>query len=242
MSSPSTILAVGAILLCPVYAADRGDPAIKDGVITWTDSNDQRLKIDVRTRCADLWVSPDGGLIAFIALDHTVPHHGPVLPWEQDVVMIDSSSVYIARRADGFIPVLAVSGSYRIHLPGAEYSSILRSPSVSQDGQTVFYTIPYGGATSLLMSKSLRNGETRAVVEMIEYCPLWGGKQSGNLLLTRRHQGETIEYWCELRNQVGQLTILNTKDCMLNDFSKRWTATNGSLCRLAASDDSVSPR
>jgi len=217
-------------------------PSIKDGVITWTDEGGHVRKIEAGARCADLWVSPDGKTIAFVVLGQVVPPSGSLLPWERGTVMIESSSIYIAHLREQFSPVRVVSGSFRLGLPNAETSSIARSPSVSQDGSTVFFIVPSGGATGLLMSKSLRTGELRSLVDVVTYCPLWGGSASADLLLMRRHQGPTIEYWCVLSDGHGGLTTLDKGDCMLNIFGPKWSATKGAVCELPASDDWVVPR
>ncbi len=40
---------------------------VKDGVIRYTAADGQRTVINVGKKCADLWVSPDESVIAFIA-------------------------------------------------------------------------------------------------------------------------------------------------------------------------------
>ena len=236
-------LVVGCVLVLEHSSkAESLRPVIESGVISWTDDSGKRKKLEIGSRCADLWISPDEGTIAFVALEQLEPNNGTALQWEKGTMFVASSSIYIATRSSHFAPVLAVRGSFRIALPHLEYSSILRSPSLSEDGDTVFFRIPYGGATGLLMKKSLTTGKISRVIEMVEYCPVWGGSASGDLLLMRRRQGHTIEYWCEVMTRGGLLAVLNGGQCMLNLFGPEWSIKKGGACPIAVSDESVIPR
>ena len=68
------------MLTLPVFPAGPTTPSIKNGVITWTDRDGRQRPLNVGSKCADLWVSPDGEIIAFIALGPAVRPGGPVLP------------------------------------------------------------------------------------------------------------------------------------------------------------------
>jgi hypothetical protein len=81
---------------------------LSNGIVTY-EENGRRKEIQVGKKCADLWVSPDESVVAFIAIHKSKP----ATPQEIEP-FIQESSIYIARKSDHFKPVhLAVKGRTR---------------------------------------------------------------------------------------------------------------------------------
>jgi hypothetical protein len=85
---PLTVLLV--ILAVSGRSAYVSAPALKDGVISYVSERGLRSQIHVGGPCADLWVSPDGGAIAFIRIDRSQPDDFAIEPF------VEESTVFVA--------------------------------------------------------------------------------------------------------------------------------------------------
>ena len=73
--------------------------------------------------------------------------------------LIEKSSVYIARRAAGFVPALVASKPIKIH--GRSWS-IFRGPNLSPDGNTLYFGVPDSMVSSTIISRTLSDGQLGA--------------------------------------------------------------------------------
>jgi hypothetical protein len=87
-------------------------------------------------------------------------------------VLIERSSVYVARRSDGFLPLRVVSRPFEIE--GRTWE-VLRHPSLSQDGKVLFFVIPYTMTTWKLMSYSIAPHRYQTIGDATNYCTIWNG-------------------------------------------------------------------
>src|SRR5579872_7219396 len=134
----------------PAYAASL-EVALVDHVITYTDDNGHRQRIDVGKPCDDLWVAPDESAFAFIGVDEYDDFPGP--PYR----VVLASTVYIARRSDHFTPK-PIANVVRSG-PGEFHE--LHFPSISSDGKYVFFVMSPGNAGSC-MRTTFKQEPTRA--------------------------------------------------------------------------------
>jgi len=94
----SRFLILAALLATP-SVAEAGDVALKDGVITYSDGSVRRSVAPVGGPCSDLWVSPDGQMIAFIRIDSSQPDPSAISPF------VERSTIFVASRSAGFKPM-----------------------------------------------------------------------------------------------------------------------------------------
>jgi hypothetical protein len=112
--------------------AQTAKPMLKDGVITYLASSGGRTKIRIDKPCADLWVSPDERVIAFITLDKTNPA-------EIGMGQLEESNIHIAKKSDNFKSILIALKP--IHIRGMQWK-VVRQPSISPDLKTLYFLVP----------------------------------------------------------------------------------------------------
>lgn len=173
-----------AFAFCVAASAAEIRAEINLEVVHYTDQDGQRRTIDVGRKCADLWAAPDGSALAFVAIDRVTrrPKFPPIIPEAGPV--IDASSIYIARRADHFTPTWVPLKP--LALDGTEWA-VFRRPSVSPDGSTIFFEIPDSVVIATIMSVSMNSGALQKIGVATDYCVIWSGRYSGQLILERRN-------------------------------------------------------
>lgn len=206
-------------------------PALIDGVVSFAPDGGDRRTINVGKRCTDLWVSPDQTVLAFIGVDkETVPAPNPLLSSVEEP-QIEESSIYVARRSTGLIPVRLSIGPIAIE----ERSwLVLREPSVAPDGTDVFFSVPYSETSSKVFRFSLNSGALAAIADATAYCVVWGGDYSGYLLLEQRYlppdgdKGVIYQGW--LRAPSGATTRIAADLDGIDAFEEHWSAQHGGAC------------
>ena len=208
-------------------------PELSRGVISYFEPDGRRHQINVGKPCSDLWVSPDGGVIAFIAIQRAEPP----TPAEREP-FIEESRIYIAWRSDHFKPVPLQLKP--VPLDGNLWA-IFRNPSISPDLQTLYFLVPYTITTWKLMSSQLSGGSPKILADAMTYCVVWGGDHSGKLLTMVRQdeapgrEAEGVRYPCYLSGQSGGSSLLadgDSKSCFsFDDFVRRWSNDNKAVCR-----------
>jgi hypothetical protein len=185
----------------------------------------------VGKKCADLWVSPDGGAFAFISIEKAQPATA-----NEAEPFIEESAIYIARRADHFVPVHVV---VRPVVDGRTWK-VVRQPSLSPDLNTVYFSVPYTMTSWKLLSSSLSAGSYRILDDADSYCVVWGGEHSGQLLMQKRHEADPngpsgVTYPCYLRSKSGVLAkVANEDQCRsFSEFATQWSRDRGATCHPA---------
>jgi hypothetical protein len=214
-----------AVLQCQ---AQSSRPKLTDGVITYVTRNGQKAEIRMEKECADLWVSPDESIIAFITLDK-------INPLIRDIGRLEESSIYIARKIDNFkrIPITLQP----IYIQGKLFGrKIVRQPSLSPDLKTLYFLVPSSMTSRTLFSTSIPSGPNTKITdsEGQGYCVIWGGRYSGDLLLNLRQLGkEGMGYPCFHRNRSGKLIQIggDTDFAGFNNLALQWSKNNGGICQ-----------
>jgi hypothetical protein len=206
---------------------------LSNGAISFVGEDGRRRELPVGYKCADLWVSPDESVFAFIAIEKALP------PTAQEIEpFIEESSIYIARRSDQFRPVRLNIGS--VQISGKSWK-VVRQPSVSPDLKTVYFLVPYTMTAWKLLGASLAGNLRHTVGDAMTYCVVWGGKDSGDLLMMTRHDptptqpAPGVTYPCYLREISGRQSLIVdgvAQECWDFDaFSARWSREHGGVCR-----------
>ncbi len=204
-------------------------PTLSKGVVTY-EENGRRKEIQVGKKCSDLWVSPDESIVAFIAIEKSKPATA-----QEIEPFIEESNIYIARKSDHFKPVhLAV----KVEINGRTWK-VAREPKLAPDRETVYFFVPNTMTTSKLMSTTLLAGSYKALADATDYCVVWGGDHSGELILLARRDPEPtaadpapgVSYPCYVRSQSGSRTKL-VDDCFadFNQVASRWSGEHGATC------------
>jgi hypothetical protein len=231
--------AIGLIILLMSlpHVARAGDlqAAVTDGAITYTDENGIRKSVNVGRKCTDLWTAPDGSLMAFITIErYTTPPRNPVLGYDEGPI-IEESKIYIARRSERFAPQPVQVRPILIY--GREWS-VFRQPSVSPDGKTLFFEVPDSVVASMLVSMSLNSGASRQLGDVSDYCVIWYGRHSGELVVQGRYISDdpapSVSYRCYLRDSRGASKDILDSCASLEDFAKDWSRQNGASCTPSA--------
>lgn len=202
-------------------------PTLSNGVITYVAESGQRKEIRVGKECSDLWISPDESLIAFVVIQKG---RRPKASFEHDDPFIEESSIYLARRSDHYNPVRL--DLKPILIDGRQWK-VVRQPSVSPDLDTVYFSVPYTMTTWKLMSASIRTGKVSTICDADDYCVVWGGEHSGELLMrARREEEEGAIYPFILRNRSGVLVRFENEHGWFGEFAARWSRDHGGTCRV----------
>jgi len=221
---------VSILVLAPLAVGRAGSISAKvtDGKITYVGDDGRLREIGVGRPCADLWVSADERVLAFVAIDRAKPPTaGEVAPF------IEESRIYIALKRDHFRPVLVHLGPVSVD---GRLWRVVRLPSVSPDLKTVYFMVPATMTSWKLMSAPLRGGHSKAVSDASAYCVIWGGDHSGELLmLTRVEPSDAVPFVThriELFNQSASRTPVATDrdSARFGEISSRWARERGGAC------------
>jgi hypothetical protein len=219
--------ALAVVLLAAAQAVSgSARPTLTNGVVSYVTEDGKRKDIRIGKRCGDLWVSPDESVIAFISIEKVDPktaHDEEPFIWQ--------SSVYVARRSEGFKPIhLAYQP---LQLEGRRWQ-VVRRPSVSPDLLTVYFSVPYTMTSWKLVSVAFPTGPYRVIDDESAYCVVWGGTHSGEILMLSRVPGAaSASYRCYLRDRSGTRQAMpDEPDCTgFDDFANRWSREHGGTCR-----------
>lgn len=202
-------------------------PTLTNGVISYFGPGGERESIRVRESCADLWVSSDDSVIAFITIDRK---EAPS-PTDYGEQLIEKSSIYTAYRANHFAPVRVVSRSFSVE--GSSWP-VLRDPRVSPSLKTLYFSVPYTETTSKIMSVSLVDGSYKEIGDASDYCVIWGGGHAGYLITQRRYipadPSKGVTYQCYLRDRSGEESRLTEECSQFRAFAAEWSRARGGSC------------
>jgi hypothetical protein len=218
------------LALAPLAIGRAGSISAKvtNGKITYVGEDGRLREIGVNRQCADLWVSPDEQVLAFIAIDQAkAPTTGEIAPF------IVESRIYVALKRDHFRPVLIARGP--VSIDGRSWN-VFRLPSVSPDLKTAYFLIPATMASWKLMSTPLRGGQSKTVSDAGAYCVIWGGDRSGELLmLTRLEASEAVPFVThriELLDRTASRTLIapDRDSARFGEIASRWARQHGGTC------------
>jgi hypothetical protein len=193
-------------------------------LIQFTAPNGSKSVIQVGKRCADLWVAPDESVIAFIGIERAA------FGTENDASpAIDESSVYIARKAENFKPIRLPFD--QVAVEGALWR-VFRSPSISPDLRTAYFTVPVTMKDWKLMSIALPSGVPQVVHDVSEYCVIWGGPHSGALITMENVYAPRYDgIRCFVPSVAGRRTRTDDGDCTdFGAFASRWARQHRGGC------------
>lgn len=224
---PKMIRSVALVLVLGWSVCCRAEIVLDNGVIRYADSNGHQRTVGISSRCADLWVSPDESVIVFIAVKESVM---AISPASSDL-RIDRSSVYLARRSGGFVPVEVFDDT--ITVAGRSWH-VFRHPRISPDLKMLYFEVPFTMTTSRLYCLDLDSRRLTDAGDEADYCVDWGGAHSGDLLVQIRaligDKEKGIEYSCYLQH-LGRASKI-AADCEdFEDFERHWSKANASSCR-----------
>jgi hypothetical protein len=192
---------------------------IRNGVLYFHDESGQERKIAPGNPCADLWVSPDESVIAFITVDSRTP--------EAEGGYVLATTVFVAKEAENYSPV-------RVPLEPVSFvgrkCADFRQPSISPDLRSLHFLAPVTMRDWWLMRVSLATGRAETLATADEYCVIWGGQLSGGLLF--RARDDHAHYPCHLRDQSGGVSRAADQDeCGdFGNFAARFSAARGGSC------------
>jgi len=210
-------------------------PSLSGGIIRFIAKSGQEKEIQVGKACGDLWVSPDETVIAFISIEKGSP---PKPPYDLDNPFIEESAIYVAKRSEDFRPVRVALEPVIID---GRRSLVFRQPSLSPDLKILYFSVPYTMTSWKLMSASLQNGHVKSISDADDYCVIWGGTDSGDLLAVAR----TNEYDPTLRgyypgypyflmtNSGAKTRLENKEDLPFDQFVDQWSRHRGGACSLS---------
>ena len=226
------LVPIGLLLVTVQGRGDSVRPTLENGVVTYTASDGRRQEMQVGKKCTDLWVSPDESVLSFIAIEKAKPAAAhEVEPF------IEQSSIYVARKSDHFRPVhLVIKTSI-----GGRAWRVVRAPKVSPDLGTVYFFVPNTMTTWRLISTSLPRGPYEMIGDGTDYCVIWGGDHSGDLIILTRHDPNPtpsdpapgVTYPCYLRDQSSGARTKLADECF-ESFDKLaigWGREHGGSCR-----------
>jgi len=223
-----TLISILALAPLAIVHAGSISAKVTNGKITYVGEDGRLREIGVGRQCADLWVSPDERVLAFIAIDEVKPPTtGEITPF------IVGSRIYVAFKRDDFHPVLIGPGP--VSLDGRLWK-VFRLPSVSPDLKTVYFMIPAAMTSWKLMSTPLRGGQSKSESDAGAYCVVWGGDHSGELLmLTRVEPIEAVPYVThriELLDRTASRTLIapDRDAARFGEVASRWARQHGGTC------------
>jgi hypothetical protein len=221
---------IASVIVLVLFAATEAasgsvGPMLANGVVSYIAQDGKRKEIQVGKRCGDLWVSPDESVIAFIGIEKV----DPKTAYDEEP-FIWQSSVYVARKSDGFKPVhLAYQP---VPLDGRRWR-VVRRPSVSPDLRTVYFSVPYTMTSWKLVSTPFPNGPYKVADDESAYCVIWGGAHSGEvLMLSRVPDAATATYRYFVRDRSGARQAMpdDAGSSGFDEFADRWSREHGGTC------------
>jgi hypothetical protein len=196
-------------------------------VVTYETQAGRRATVNVGTKCDDLWVSPDGRAISFIAIEQAKPgSSNEIGPF------IERSSVYFGLRSQDFKP-LGVAAKPTIN--GMVWN-VAREPKLSPDLRSVYFLVP-NYMTSLQLTRTAVRGDSyERIADVSEYCVVWGGKYSGDLIILVAHDSEQsgggVTYPCYWRQGSGtQVELAAECSASFKTVVAKWSEGHGGICR-----------
>jgi len=222
------LVVLGMVPISILHGADGSQPRLNDGVISYIAEGGQRTIIATGERAADLWVSSDGAVIAFIGIAKQTPDaSGLTLS-----PLIEESHVYTARKADQFAP-------HRVPLKPIPINrrswTVFRDPKAAPDLKSVFFSIPYTLTTSRVFRASLNTGDYEPIGDATDFCVVWGGGHTGDLLLQERSipadPSTGVVYRCVLGSKSGTRTPVSDQCEDFRMFATEWSQAQGGACR-----------
>jgi len=205
---------------------------LKDGTIRRIEESGSPVLFDVGRKCTDLWVAPNGSAIAFVTIERMRTPSNTGLGYEEKPIP-EQTSIYIARRSEGFRPLLVASGP--VVIDGREWS-VLRNPALSPDGKDLYFSIPYTMTTSKVLRKALPGGSQEIVAEATNFCIVWKGKYSGALLTQYRHLPDDaapgVSYYCEIRTQSHNVLKIGDNCELFTVFVNGWSKEHQAACAV----------
>ncbi|HKV81634.1 MAG TPA: hypothetical protein VJP02_26035, partial [Candidatus Sulfotelmatobacter sp.] len=127
------LVAVALLTDLTIARAQSASFRLVGGVVTYSSSDGKERQIAVGKPCADLWTDPDENVVAFIAVEKQRPAWGGA-----PEPYIEQSSVFVARRSDGFRPTRI---GIDIEIDGLRWK-VAREPRVSPDYSTLYFFVP----------------------------------------------------------------------------------------------------
>ncbi len=214
-------------LLAVAAFAEAGKVTLKDGAISYSDGAARSV---VRTGgpCSDLWVSPDGEMIAFIRIDRSRPNPGAIAPF------IERSTIFVASRSTGFKPA-RVALDHPPRVDRREWN-VFRDPVLSPARRTVYFLVPAAGTSYFLMSVPVAGGTARPITWVEAYCVLWGGATPGDLLAVIRGEppddtrGVTHLYYHYGASGSAEQIGTREHDGDWRDVVRAWAHKYGGTC------------
>jgi hypothetical protein len=196
---------------------------LRDGSVSYVSEDGSRKFIDVGRRCSDLWVSPDEENLAFIAVDRTRGSDAESGP------LILASTIYVARRSEGFVPVRLEIKPVRLYDRDWQ---VLRAPRVLPDGETVVFVVPHSITSGALFAHDLKTAITREVADgVVAFCIAWGGPRVGTILTQRRRIIDLQpRYQCYAKDPSGSEVRIAEECELFDDFSRTWSQAEGGSC------------
>jgi hypothetical protein len=218
------ILLITSQLLGQRLSAQRLDIRLVNGTVSYTEMG-QRHSIALGKKAADLWVAPDESIVAFIGIDKFDPPSSIV-----------RSTLYVAKRADQFKPIL-IDVNSALETMRRGYG-VIRQPSVSPDMKTLYFALPEYATSWTLMSVALTVSVShiQQVQDLLrDYCVAWGGVHTGEMLMILRHNPpltglEGVTYPCYLRTKSGRLEEVAAESACFASFPEwatKWLREHG---------------
>jgi hypothetical protein len=223
----SLLMALGTLSISVLRGADGPQPRLDDGVISYVDEGGQRRAIAIGERAADLWVSPDGTLIAFIGVAKQ-PSAASGVTAEP---LIEESHIYTARKVDQFAPRRVPLQAIPIN--GRSWR-VFRDPKVAPDRKSVIFAIPYTSTTSRVFRASLNTGDYTPISDATDFCVVWGGSGAGDLLMQDRYipadPSTGVVYQCFLKSGSAPRTHVSDQCENFELFAAEWSRAQGAAC------------
>ena len=198
---------------------------LRDGTVYRNLEGGRQKVIFASKKCIDLWVAPDQSVVMFAAVDES-GQNGSANPDP----MILRSSIYLARKAEGYRPVRVIRRSFTVE--GRRWR-VLRRPRPSPDHKTMYFEIPFTMTTSRLFSTAMGSSEFRDLGNITDYCVVWGGKLDGKVMLQKRFLPDPehgIVYQCFLRDGSGISTLISENCEDLTSFVRQWGRAERGRC------------
>ena len=218
-------LAIVACLGC----LDGEQPTYSHGVITYRAPSGRAAKIQVGTNVRDFWVAPGGEAVAFVRIERLrALGPGEVEP------LVERSRIYIGLRSQGFRP-FRVPSEPSIN---TKVWHVAQEPKLSPDLKSIYFLVPNYMTSLQLTRSSIHGAAYERIADVSEYCVVWGGSHSGDLIvLVAQHPlgvepGKGITYPCFWRQPSGaQVELARECAASFEAIVGNWSAKHGGTCR-----------